>query len=218
MSAMRYQRPVSETIASGFFASRSMRTPPRHNRDGETIKPNLKEMYARLAQVALRHRGVVLYAPKGGRWPIGEAEIRLSRTSDVTNNSDLLGHLRRDEVYYAIRSNVPSFNHRIIDARVESVKPLIPLENARDSTMLRVGLANATKLGDERDGIRSTLAGLANIAADELSWPTYFPSLAVATFSPKTSDEAPAQMQAILEDYIPFEAHFRHGRLIPTLD
>jgi hypothetical protein len=219
VSYTRPKKPVSETIASGFFASRSVIIPPQnYSRNREATMPNILEMYSRLSKIALQHPGVVLDTPRGHGQAFRDAEVRLTNTPNIRNNAALIGHLIRRDVYDAIRSNVPSFSQRISDVVAEDVKLLdSPSDKSSGGSVLRVGLGSLAQLGYERAGIRSTVAGLAGVAVDELNWGIHFPSLEVATFPAGTSDEAPAAMQAILEEYTPFTIDLRVGRLIPAL-
>jgi hypothetical protein len=202
---------MTETLEGGFMATRQAIIP---NKIDRKEFEGIKEMAFLLRNVTKEYPEVELFLPVGINEDEAQPlEAKLIRTGDITRNRRLIGHLSRQTVYRAIRSDVPSFTDAIIPVSTNYVKPGNPLHHGRDN-FVTAGIDTA-QLGFERQGMKTVLAGLVGIDPQELAWANRSADLKFAYCPPEVPGHVAEEIRGIIRDYLPLELVMGKGRFVP---
>lgn len=209
--AVSPNRSEPKDIAAGFSIRRSVYIPPipLHALD-EYGLPDIREMFVELADVAIAHTGTELHVPPEFRSTLPghhRTDVKIVKSSDIRRNYGALGYLYRQTVDAALLKTTPSLRQDIYPVRIRD-RGSIRIHDDSGQRILSLAM-NHPQLGRERQSIRTTLASLACVGAEDLDWTNHCPDLVVAYFDSESPPDLPGAMREVVAKYVPFDIGLR---------
>jgi len=164
------------------------------------------------------HAGVQIYHPTSDYGD--RAEVRLWIKGNIVRNSQLLGHLKRVQVYKTLEAEADLSTGLNLTTASPLPKDRV-LANGAHPLGFTFDPESAAKIHANYDLIGRVLGQMAwssGVRAGALEWPEITPDIILATAAPNTPDSILQGMHQVLEDYAGVEFRAAPIRILPRLE